>query len=293
VINIKGNQFGQKIVYDQKEGIIIAWIDKKENESFADLSIQKIDLKGKFVWAADGVTISSSKDMQKSYLNLIPDGEGGAIAVFKGSTDGKSDIYGQKIFSTGTYSSQILGFTTEVVNDSVKISWYAANEAPGTEYFIQRSKSNSGPEESNWKTVGTLQIDRKKKADYYEYYDIPDTNGSIYYRIVQENNNKQMQITPSNKVDYFNNVQSIVLGQNSPNPFSDSTTITFYLPQEENVTLEVFSSSLETIQKIEDKDFPAGKNDFTFIAKGLKPGVYFYRLKADDFVDVKKMVIAE
>ena len=293
VINIKGNQFGQKIVYDDQGGIIIAWIDKKDKEPFAILSIQKIDLNGKLVWAKDGVTISSSQKMQKSYLNLVSDNEGGAIAIFKGNINGKSNIYGQKIFSTGTYASQILGFATEVINDSVKISWYAANEASGTQYYIQRSTANNNSEENNWKTVGTLQIDNKKQANYYEYFDIPDTNGSIYYRVVQENNNKQMQITQTSKVDYFYQVQSIVLGQNSPNPFSGSTAIVFYLPQEEKITLEIFNSNIETIQKVEDKEYPAGKNVYTFNAKGLAPGVYFYRLKAADFVDVKKMVLTD
>lgn len=293
VINIKGNQFGQKIVYDDQGGIIIAWIDKKDKEPFAILSIQKIDLNGNLVWAKDGVTISSSQKMQKSYLNLVSDNEGGAIAIFKGNINGKSNIYGQKIFSTGTYASQILGFATEVINDSVKISWYAANESTGTQYYIQRSTANNNSEENNWKTVSTLQIDNKKQANYYEYFDIPDTNGSIYYRVIQENNNKQMQITQTSKVDYFYQVQSIVLGQNSPNPFSGSTAIVFYLPQEEKITLEIFNSNIETIQKVEDKEYPAGKNVYTFNAKGLAPGVYFYRLKAADFVDVKKMVLTD
>ena len=250
-------------------------------------------MNGNLVWAKDGVTISSSQKMQKSYLNLVSDNEGGAIAIFKGNINGKSNIYGQKIFSTGTYASQILGFATEVINDSVKISWYAANEASGTQYYIQRSTANNNSEESNWKTVGTLQIDNKKQANYYEYFDIPDTNGSIYYRVVQENNNKQMQITQTSKVDYFYQVQSIVLGQNSPNPFSGSTAIVFYLPQEEKITLEIFNSNIETIQKVEDKEYPAGKNVYTFNAKGLAPGVYFYRLKAADFVNVKKMVLTD
>ena len=65
VINIKGNQFGQRIVYDQKNGVVIAWIDKRQNNSDANLYIQKIDLKGKFVWDSSGVMISSSQDMEK------------------------------------------------------------------------------------------------------------------------------------------------------------------------------------------------------------------------------------
>ena len=290
IINIKGNQFGQKLIYDDNGGIIVAWIDKPANSSYADLSIQKIDLSGNLMWDKDGVKISSSKNMKKSYLNLVPDDEGGAIAIFKGSAGKKNDIYGQKIFSTGTYASQILGFSTEIINDSVKVYWYAANETVGTSYQIQRAFEISGAD-SGWQTIANLQIENKKNASYYEYYDVPGVSGSIYYRIVQQIENKVLQTTVPGKVDYFYNVESIVLAQNSPNPFSDSTVITFYLPEEDEVTLEIFDSFIQTVEKVEDKDYPAGKNTYVFKANGLEPGVYYYRLKATGFIDVKKMVI--
>jgi hypothetical protein len=292
IINITGNQFGQQLLYDGKGAIIIAWIDKKDNGSYANLSIQKIDLNGEFIWDPDGVTISSSQNIQKSYLNLVPDTEGGAIAVFRGITVGHNDIYGQKIFSTGTYASQILGLSSEVVDDSVKIFWYAANEEDGTNYSIQRSEQASETNEE-WKTIGTLRLENKKQANYYEYYDVPDVSGSIFYRVVQNIKGNETQISPANKVDYFHNVESAVLAQNTPNPFSDSTTITFYLPKDENVTLEIFNSNVETIKKIDEQEYPAGKNNFIFSAQGLQPGVYYYRLKVSDFVDVKKMVITD
>lgn len=292
IINIKGNQFGQRIVYDQKNGVVLAWIDKRENNSDANLYIQKVDLKGKFVWDSSGVMISSSQNMQKSYLNLIPDGEGGAIAVFKGSSDKRNDIYGQKIFSTGTYASQILGFEASVIRDSVKISWYAANENNGTTYSIYRSAVENA-EENDWKIAGTVKKNNKNSTNYYEFYDWPDISGTIYYRVVQKNEKIKDQYSNVEQVDYYRDVESIVLGQNSPNPFKDSTLISFYLPDEEEVTFEFFNSNIETIKKIEDVDYPAGKNEIVFNAENLPPGIYFYRLKVGKFVDVKKMVLID
>lgn len=292
VINIKGNQFGQKIVYDKKDGIIISWVDKRENSSDANLYIQKIDLDGQFVWDSLGVMISSSKDMEKSYLNLIPDLEGGAVVVFKGSSNKRNNIYGQRIFSTGTYASQILGFTAQVVDDSVKVFWYAANETEGTTYSIYRTHTEDA-KESDWKIAGTVNRNKKTDTNYYEFYDLPDINGSIFYRIVQKNDKTKTQFSAVEKVDYFSNAESIMLGQNSPNPFKDATTISFYLPQKDEVTFEFFNSNIETIKKIDDVEYPAGKNEIVFNAENLSPGIYFYRLKVKKFVDVKKMIITE
>lgn len=292
ILNVKGNQFGQRIISDKKGNVIIAWIDKRDNNSSADLYIQKIDSKGKLVWNPDGVKIASSENMQKSYLNLIPDEEGGAIAVFKGTVGSKNDIYGQKIFSTGTYASQVLGFNAELSGDSVLISWYAANETNDTKYIIQRS-SELNSNENSWENITTIVKDKKKETNYYRYVDFPSMSGSIYYRILQNNSSNKTLTSAPVKVDYFANADNIILGQNSPNPFSGSTTISFYLPEEENVTLEIFNSSIETVEKIENKKFSAGKNSYVFNANGLKPGIYFYRLKVDDFVDVKKMILIQ
>jgi len=290
ITGVKGNKFGQRIVYDQKGGVIIAWIDKPENNSQANLFIQKVDTNGKLQWDSLGVKIASSKQIEKSYLNLVHDGEGGAIAVYKGTENNKNDIYGQKIFSTGTYASQILGFNAAVKNDSIKISWYAANESKETSYNILRSTSEAA-KGNDWKVVGTLQKENKSAANYYEFYDIPDVSGSIYYRIEQNNGKIKPQYSSTEKVDYFRDVQSIMLGQNSPNPFSNSTTINFYLPETSEVTFEFFNGNIETIKKIEDVEYPAGKNKITFSAENLPAGIYFYKIKVGNFVEVKKMVI--
>lgn len=292
ITNVKGNQFGQRIAYNQKGGIIIAWIDKPENNSPANLFIQKIDTKGRLQWDSLGVMIASSKQIEKSYLNLVSDGEGGAIAVFKGTENRKNDIYGQKIFSTGTYASQILGFNADVKNDSVKISWYAANESEGTNYNVYRSGSVDS-KENDWQVIGTLQKQNKSATNYYEFYDLPDKSGSLYYKVAQNNQKSAPQFSSIEKVDYFKDVESIMLGQNFPNPFSNSTTINFFLPEASEVTFEFFNSNIEIVKKVEDVEYPAGKNEIVFEAENLPAGIYFYRLKVGKFIEVKKMVLTE
>jgi hypothetical protein len=292
IINFSGNQFGQRIVYDNKANIIIAWIDRRDDNSFADLYIQKINLNGKIQWDSLGVLISSAQNTQKSYLNLISENDGGAVAVFKGKTNNKNDIYGQKIFSTGTYASQILGFSVMQENDSVKVIWYAANESQETYYNIERSTEKNDTD-NLWEIIGTIIKGGDKRLNYYEFYDIPDINGSIYYRIAQHDKNIDPQFSQAHKVDVFKDVDKIILAQNSPNPFSDSTVINFYLPKEEKISVEFFNGTVEMVREIENQKFPAGKNEIVFYAEDLKPGIYFYRLKTNSFVDVRKMVITE
>jgi len=64
------------------------------------------------------------------------------------------------------------------------------------------------------------------------------------------------------------------------------------MPNPDMVEIEFFNDHVEKISEL-DKSFPAGENRITFYSKGLKPGIYFYRLRVDNFVDVKKMTITD
>jgi len=84
-----------------------------------------------------------------------------------------------------------------------------------------------------------------------------------------------------------------VVTQNTPNPFNKETLIKFSLPSTSLVSIEFFDSHVEKVYEIKNAEYPAGQNQITFNAEGLKPGIYFYRFKAGDYVEVKKMVITE
>lgn len=291
-VNENSDQFGQKIISDGKNGTVIAWIDKRSDSGSGDIYSQRINSSGELVWIDKGVLVGSHSNSLKSYLSLISDKRGGAIAIFKDTRNKESEIYGQKIFSTGTYISQIVGFKSELINDKIKISWYSANENGDTKYTIEKtSLADSGI--TGWQTVSVVNSHGKANANYYEYFDTPYESGTLYYRIVQNDIDGNEQSSEVSKIVYFKGADEIVVAQNSPNPFSDQTKISFYLPTPKRVTVEFFNNRIEKISEVSNQLFNAGENEITFSAKGLEPGIYFFRFKADEFVDVKKMMITK
>lgn len=76
-----------------------------------------------------------------------------------------------------------------------------------------------------------------------------------------------------------------------PNPFNPSTKIKFTLPKQEIVTLEVYNIIGQKIETLLNKPMPAGYHEVEFNAQNLSSGVYFYRIEAGKFQDVKKMIL--
>jgi hypothetical protein len=83
------------------------------------------------------------------------------------------------------------------------------------------------------------------------------------------------------------------LEQNYPNPFNPLTQIAFTLPKEEYIILEVYNILGQSKQILLNKKMPAGHHQVEFNGEKLPSGVYFYRIKAENFHQVRKMVLIE
>jgi hypothetical protein len=84
---------------------------------------------------------------------------------------------------------------------------------------------------------------------------------------------------------------SYILEQNFPNPFNPSTIISYQLPIGGNVTINIYDVLGNDIATLVDEFKPAGKYETEFNAASLPSGVYFYSLKAGDYIDTKKMLL--
>jgi photosystem II stability/assembly factor-like uncharacterized protein len=81
------------------------------------------------------------------------------------------------------------------------------------------------------------------------------------------------------------------LEQNYPNPFNPSTTIEYSIPESGNVKLEVYNSLGEKVSVLVNEHKEARYHKINFNAGELSSGIYYYRIIADGFSAIKKMVL--
>ena len=83
---------------------------------------------------------------------------------------------------------------------------------------------------------------------------------------------------------------SIELYQNTPNPFSGTTSIEFFLPQDTDATIVVYSSQGQEVFKINDQ-FSKGLHSIRIGEKTFNTsGIYYYELKTPKISLYKKMM---
>ncbi|CAN5636562.1 hypothetical protein BH10BAC5_BH10BAC5_01150 [soil metagenome] len=86
-------------------------------------------------------------------------------------------------------------------------------------------------------------------------------------------------------------INNFSLSQNYPNPFNPLTNIKFSLLKNSFVNLKVIDITGKQVAELVNENLQAGSFNYSFDGTGLTSGVYFYKLSAGNFSEVKKMVL--
>lgn len=84
---------------------------------------------------------------------------------------------------------------------------------------------------------------------------------------------------------------SYSLNQNYPNPFNSSTVISYSIPSSSNVELKIYDILGREVATLINVFQSAGSYNISFDAGSLSTGIYFYRITAGRFSDVKKFIL--
>lgn len=85
--------------------------------------------------------------------------------------------------------------------------------------------------------------------------------------------------------------EKVRLNQNYPNPFNPATRITYQLPQQGDVLLEVYDLTGKLVKTLVNEAVSAGVHHVTLNASSISSGVYIYRLQTGNIVLSRKLTV--
>jgi plastocyanin len=181
---------------------------------------------------------------------------------------------------------ELVSFAASVSGSSVLLNWVTASEINNSGFEVERKSLNS-----SWQKIGFVQGNgTTTETKYYSYSDNNLTPGQYSYRLKQIDYDGTFAYS-SEVLAEIDVPLNFELLQNYPNPFNPATSITFSIPQTQHVTLKVFNALGQEIKTLVNGIREAGSHRIDFDASGLYSGIYFYRIDADDFSQVKKMTL--
>ncbi|KPL26772.1 MAG: hypothetical protein AMS23_00230 [Bacteroides sp. SM1_62] len=99
--------------------------------------------------------------------------------------------------------------------------------------------------------------------------------------------------TPIANEDMLPIIRKFYLGQNYPNPFNSLTRIDYHLPEESHVSLTVYTITGQQLEILISQRQKAGKYYIYWSPQAISSGIYFYKLEAGTFLEIKKMVLIQ
>ncbi|MCW9066440.1 MAG: T9SS type A sorting domain-containing protein [Ignavibacteriaceae bacterium] len=192
--------------------------------------------------------------------------------------------YASDFLPPGTIPVELTSFAASVNPGSVTLSWSTASETNNQGFEIQRTIG------SDFYTIGFVEGNgTTTEINNYSYTDRNLTAGNYSYRLKQIDFNGRYEYSNVINVDVA--PEQFELSQNYPNPFNPSTTINFSIPQSSIVTLKVFNTLGQEVKTLVNQNMESGVHSISFDASELNSGIYFYKLDAGQFTEVRKMTL--
>ncbi len=119
-------------------------------------------------------------------------------------------------------------------------------------------------------------------------------NGNLLSRTLRENESLKIDNPLLEKISIEEISDSKLyyeLMDNFPNPFNPKTVIRFSIPERNLVSLSIYNPLGEKILDLINEVLEPGVHQVEFDGQDFSSGVYFYKLKSGDFLQIKKMIL--
>lgn len=188
---------------------------------------------------------------------------------------------------------ELESFDAQIIGSDVLLNWVTSTEKNNLGFEVQRRAAG----ENEFQTLTFIKGNgTTAERNSYSFIDSDSPSGLIIYRLKQLDFDGTENFSNEILVNIVSPKEFALL-QNYPNPFNPSTKIRWQSSMDSWQSLKVYDLLGKVVATLVDEYRSAGDYEIEFNAvrttdnKQLTSGVYFYQLKAGDFVKTNKMIL--
>jgi hypothetical protein len=185
-------------------------------------------------------------------------------------------------------------FSATAEKRDVTLKWRTEEEINNSGFDIERQTISGSGMNSEWTKVAFVNgYGNTNTPKDYTYTDGKLQTGKYNYRLKQiDFNGNYERFDLASPVTIGVPVKSDML-QNYPNPFNPKTNIDYSIAADGIVSIVVYDITGREVKQIVNDFRPAGYYTSEFDASSFASGIYFYRITAPGFSQVKKMLVVK
>jgi photosystem II stability/assembly factor-like uncharacterized protein len=290
VFQLRKDKFDRIYAMSSRTGIFrttdagISWTRIDKHPINANIYGFAIDSSGNIYAGGPGGRIYKTVDDGNTWTIVY---QGASGAIIDGITISPNGSIFAAILDEGIFRSTDNGLTWQKKSGGIPVSWVsrvAVNEKEEVYFYAHKSgiyKSVDNGE--SWINItGNLNFTEIKDFVFYKDETYLATSESVW-------KGRPDTVTSIASDEYIQ--KNYFLSQNYPNPFNPSTTIKYSLAEAGRVTLSIYDLLGREVIKLIDEEKPAGEYEIKWNASGYPSGVYFLRMHAGQFSDMRKLLL--
>ncbi|MBZ0200797.1 MAG: T9SS type A sorting domain-containing protein [Ignavibacteriaceae bacterium] len=188
---------------------------------------------------------------------------------------------------SGYVPVELATFDAVVDGNNVDLRWATATETNNRGFEVERQFENGSFSKIAFVDGKGTTTD----LNSYTYTDKVNQLGAYSYRLKQVDFDGTFEYSNIVQVNVNAIPGEYTLAQNYPNPFNPTTSLTYNIPENGNVSLSVFNLLGEKVAQLVNTMQTAGTHTVNFNASSLASGTYIYTLNVNGNNITKKMVL--
>ena len=211
----------------------------------------------------------------------------------------KYSIVDSRKFKTCFTAVELSTFAALSGQGCIELDWITGTEIENAGFNLFRAMSEEG--EQTKLNEGLIPSKVEIEGATYSFKDNDVTAGETYYYWLESvdlggGTTRHPPVVVTKEDDDASVPAVFALGQNYPNPFNPTTEIRYDLPSGSRVKLEIYNVLGARVATLVDEHQKAGSKIASWDGRDVNgapvsSGVYFYKLQAGSYTEIRKMIL--